>query len=331
MKPLPNLSGKFGLPVAVFTLAVLAYGCSPSDTQFQKMMADSVANTEAAASESNQPALPPQKAIQSLSGFAARLSRLDSTHVFIREGNLQFRVKDVPDATYRIELLTEKLGGYVNNTQLSSSISSRNSVRISEDSVLETTRFTVTNTMRIRVPAVHLDSFVRALVPLVEYLDHRNLSCTDITIDLLAEQLAQKRNKKYAGNVQEIVDSAPARKVEEKADAQGNILSSESTADEALLNELRQKDKVEFSTLDISIYQPEFTQTELRPYVTVQPSWEPSAGTKILNSLSWGWKGFLEFLYIVVLLWPLWLLGIAALFVAKQIKKRKITSENQQQ
>lgn len=324
MKPLPNLSGKFGLPVAVFTLAVFAYGCSPSDTQFQKMLADSVASTEAAAApETNKPAPPPQKAIQSLSGFAARIGRLDSTHTFIREGNLQFRVKDVPDATYRIELLTEKLGGYVNNTQLSSRISSRNSVRISEDSVLETTRFTVTNTMRIRVPAANLDSFVRALVPLVEYLDHRNLTCTDITIDLLAEQLAQKRNRKYAGNVQEIVDSAPSRKVEEKTDAQGNILSSETIADEALLNELRQKDKVEFSTLDISIYQPEFTQTEFRPYATVRPAWEPSAGARFLTSLSWGWKGLLEFFYIVALLWPLWLLGIAALLIYRRLKAKK--------
>jgi hypothetical protein len=318
MKPLPKFSGKFGLPIAVFTLAVFTYGCSPSDTQFQKMLADSVANTEAAASEANKPAPPPQKAIQSLSGFAARIGRLDSTHTFIREGNLQFRVKDVPDATYRIELLTEKLGGYVNNTQLSSSISSRNSVRISEDSVLETTRFTVTNTMRIRVPAANLDSFVRALVPLVEYLDHRNLTCTDITIDLLAEQLAQKRNRKYAGNVQEIVDSAPSRKVEEKTDAQGNILSSETIADEA-----RQKDKVEFSTLDISIYQPEFTQTEFRPYATVRHSWEPSAGARFLTSLSWGWKGLLEFFYIVALLWPLWLLGIAALLIYRRLKAKK--------
>ncbi|MGL5891917.1 MAG: DUF4349 domain-containing protein [Bacteroidia bacterium] len=327
MKPLPQFAGKLGLPCAVFTLALLAFGCNSNEAQLRKMLADSVGNSEVAASESSPPPPPTaQNMLQSMPSFAARLNRLDSTHQFVREGNLQFRVKDVPKTTYRIEQLTENLGGYVNTTQLNSRLSSQTRVRISEDSLLETTQFTVTNTMRIRIPAVHLDSFLRALVPLADYLDYRNLSCTDVTIDLLAEQLAQKRNQKYAGNVQQIVDSAPASKISEKTDAQGNILSSATNADEALLAELRQKDKVEFSTLEISIYQPEFTQTAFLPYIAPRQNWEPSAGTKFMNSLAWGWKGLLQFLYVVVLLWPLWLVGIAALLVYRRFKAKKISS-----
>ena len=56
--------------------------------------------------------------------------------------------------------------------------------------------------------------------------------------------------------------------------------------------------RVNFSTVDVSFY-------ELVPYELDQEP-RPGFGTRLLNSISAGWQGFLTFMVYVLALWPLW-------------------------
>lgn len=276
------------------------------------------ATMDADKSESGE-ALP----ILALVTAAAQIGRLDSTHAFVREGDLKFRVGNVPEATYRIERLTQQLGGYVRNTQLAASRQSFTQHRISRDTLQEIEHYTVTNQLLVRVPAMHLDSFLRGLVPLVDHLDARNLSCRDITLELLAEELARKRQQRHSGAVQTAVDNAPDSKLSAKVDAQNTVLSSETAADAALLEKLTLEDKVQFSTLAISIYQPNLVRTHLVPVPETPVQWKPSAGEKLGRAMSKGWLGLLELVFVLALLWPLWLAGAVAWLIVRRVQKRQ--------
>jgi hypothetical protein len=50
---------------------------------------------------------------------AAALTRLDSTHLFVRTADVRCRVDEVENATYQVENPVRQLGGYVNDTRLS--------------------------------------------------------------------------------------------------------------------------------------------------------------------------------------------------------------------
>ena len=87
-------------------------------------------------------------------------------HQFIRTANVKFRVENVAKATHQIEAVITQQGGFVTYTKLNSQKDDTQAVAISADSLLETTRYTVSNTMTLRVPNASLDTTLRALTGL---------------------------------------------------------------------------------------------------------------------------------------------------------------------
>lgn len=319
--PLSRTPRTAGLITILLTALLVYTGCGRADME-KKVMYDSMAMPTAPppTEQAEASKLPEPAAMLSL---ATRITQLDSSMRFLREGQIRFRVNDVAQATYRVEALTQQLGGYVENTELVSQSTHSSATRISKDSVLETTHYQVTNQLLVRIPAVRLDSFMRGLVPLAQHLDRRRLSCRNITLDLLAEELARKRNQTHAAAVQQNIADAPGSKLAAKTDAQQSALSSATAADEALLEKLRLEDKVQYSTLTLEIYQPDVVQHRFSPFKTAPEVWQPAPAERFAKSLAYGWKGLLEVLYVIALLWPLWLACAAALFVYNRIRAKK--------
>lgn len=256
-----------------------------------------------------------------LNSRAAALNVLDSTHMFIRTADVRCRVDEVAGSTYRVESVVNGLGGYVSNTQLASNQTWQYQTQVTDDSLKQTTKYVVTNNVTIRVPAKHLDSLLKALVPLVDYMDYRNVSVNDITLEQLAIQLEQKRLAKYNAMLQEkVVDGTnKPDKIMAAADA---MLAKQIEQDYAYIESLRLNDRVAYATVNLQLYQPETTSVTMIYNERPQPPYEIGIGERIGNSLYAGWKGFSYILSGVVLLWPLWLIaGIVYYFVRRQIRK----------
>lgn len=246
----------------------------------------------------------------SVATAAAQISKLDSTHRFVREGEANFRVHDVPAATYRIETLTRQLGGYVQDTKLTSTLQRTETFRTSVDSAREQRYFSVTNALQVRVPAIYLDSFLRGLIPLIEHLDTRNISCSDITYELLARSLQQSRQKRNSEHIRQLSDATPKAKLDSKINAESEALNSETLRDQAYIDQLQLNDKVAFATLNLSIYQPERVEKHYIAVHHADRQWEPSVGSQFVSAISKGWSVFVDIVLVIATLWPLWLLAI---------------------
>ena len=182
MKTIP----KIGLAIL---LVALAYSCKQSEnTSTNDVTAEEMASKDVLSS-------------------SAAVEKPDSKRQFIRTADVKFRVKNVPQSTYAIENATTKNGGFVIYTNLQSSISERETSKISPDSLIETTKYSVENNITIRVPNTQLDTVIKTIAKQIDFLDYRVIKADDVSLQLLSNELAQNRLKSSGNRVTNAIDS----------------------------------------------------------------------------------------------------------------------------
>ena len=102
---------------------------------------------------------------------------------FVRTADIKFKVKNVAQSTYAIENATTKFGGFVTNTDLQTSVSEKEEIKISQDSSVVTSKFTVENNIMIRVPNIQLDTVIKTLSKQIDFLDYRVIKADDISFE----------------------------------------------------------------------------------------------------------------------------------------------------
>jgi hypothetical protein len=164
------------------------------------------------------------------SSNAAVAGKADSTHTFIRTADIKFKVKDVKQSTFVIEDLVSRHGGYVTYTNLSGTISYQYKTQVSSDSTEERTHYNVDNSITIRVPNRHLDSVLKGMAPLMDFLDYRTIKADDIKYTLLSNQLAEKRYKDHKQRFTKTIDTK-GKKLKETVNAEDELLIKDGLAD----------------------------------------------------------------------------------------------------
>lgn len=251
------------------------------------------------------------------SSSAAVEDNKDTVHKFIRTAELKFKVSNVEKITYKIEDILTTHGGYVTLTQLNSTIDNALITPISTDSSVEKTSYTVTNTMIVRVPNIKLDTALKDIARLVDYLDYRVIKATDVSLQLQANHLSQKRGSQHAARLVHAIDKQ-GKKLAETAAAEELLQKGQAEMDDALLSNRQINDQVNFSTLQLLLYQRQAIKTELVPNNKNIVAYEPGFGTKVLNSLQSGLR-LLENLFVGLLQWwPFFLLAFIGMAMYKK-------------
>jgi hypothetical protein len=165
-----------------------------------------------------------------------------------------------------------------------------------------------------------LDSALRALAPLVAYLDFRVIKANDAALQLLTNKLKQQRIAKYGDRVSNAIDGNN-RKLSETANAEDGMLDRQELGDNAKIDNLQLTDQVKYSTINLSLYQPQviertlvYNDKNIRPY-------EPGLFAQLSEAAQFGWGLFEELLVIFVRLWPL---AIMAIIVFAGYRKWKL-------
>lgn len=263
-----------------------------------------------------------QQFLYLMKSTAARPTKLDSTHRFIRSAQMRFRVKNVAYVSYNIEDLATKFGGYVADTKLESQLQSNYEKPVSADSSLQTMRYVVTNAIVLRIPVENLDTTLKSLVKYIDYLDYRNVNTNDITLELLANKLASVRIAKFNQRLAFSVDNKSS-KLTDVQGAEESMLNQQANADNALIENLRKDDQVKYSTITLNIYQPVTIRQELIAREKNIDEYEPGLGTKLAEALSSGWHGLRIIIIGIVTLWPLWLFGAGIFFLLRKLLRNK--------
>lgn len=257
-----------------------------------------------------------------ISSSAASVSA-DTSKKFIRTADMRFRVADVRTATLRAEAITKYFGGWVTQSHLVSNTNRVELTPISADSSLEQTFYTVTSDLTLRVPQANLDTTIKSIARLIEYLDHRTIGAEDIALKNLAESLKQKRNLEHDRRLREAVDSRDS-KLSGVADVEAARLHAQINADQALLNKLTLQDKVEYSLVTIRLYQREAVLAEVIANYKNIDAYRPGFFSRLGSSLAAGWASFLDFLLELFRVWPvLVVIAVAGVVIYRKFFRKK--------
>jgi len=296
------------LPVLLVCLVIVFMNsCAPSQT-----------SKEESSSQSSQSADQPA----AVSSSAAVEAGSDTNRKFIRTAELRFRVPDVIKTTYKIEDISKQNGGFVTYTNLTSTVDFEENKSVSTDSTLYITHYTVTNSMTLRVPNTELDTTLKQLAPLIDFLDYRIIKATDVGLDLLSNRLTQQRVQKHDSRISKATDSKK-NTLTDVTSASESILYSQEKADQALISNLTLKDQISFSTINLQLYQRSAIKYSLVANQKNIKAYEPGFGKKAADALRTGFDVFKIFILFLLQIWWLILLTAAAFFVYPKIRKRK--------
>jgi len=277
-------------------IGILLYSCAPASRDKQEQASATVADSTGNAF---------------ISSSAAVEDGRDSTRKFIRTAGMKFRVKSVIRSTYDIEAITARRGGFVTYSGLNTNVDNTTTTAVSPDSLLETTYFTVSATITLRVPNTLLDTTLKEIAANIEFLDYRIIKADDVALLMLSNNLAQKRAARAEERLTRAIDEK-GKKLNETTRAEDLLLSRQDMADQARLSNLSLTDQVNFSTVSLNIYQRQSIKRELVASYKDITAYEPGFGKKLAHALYTGWK-VLE--YIVLFLANLWAVFLLALAI----------------
>jgi len=251
--------------------------------------------------------------IISANGFvpssAAVEKNKDTTRKFIRMAEMKFRVDNVARKTFQIEDLTSQMNGFVTYTDLISHIDYQTITPVSADSSVETIHYTVSNIMTIRVPNTKLDSTLKSIALLIDYLDYRVIKASDVGLQIFANQLAQKRVAKHEERLKTAI-ATQGKKLNETTGAEENIFDKQEQADNAKINNLSLQDQISFSTINLILYQRQDVKRTIFLNEKNTAAYEPGFGTKLVESLTFGLNILESFFIFISKFWGLALFAI---------------------
>lgn len=246
----------------------------------------------------------------------------DGVRKFIKTADIKFRVHNVLNATYSIEDFTGQYGGFVTRTHLDSHTDRTSIVPISPDSSIESVYYTVTNSMTIRVPQRNLDSLLRSFTPLVAYLDHRHINVEDVHFQFLADELLQARVKNYQSRLRKTVDTKDGT-IEDINQSEENMLNRQEEVDNSLIEKLKLEDKIEYSTIQLNIYQRQCIKREVIFTGKDIVAYEPGFLSQMSKSFNTGLKAVQSLIVFAMQFWFLFALGIVGAVTFRIVRGKR--------
>ena len=233
----------------------------------------------------------------------AAVTGTDTNHRFIRTADIAFRVKDVVQATLGIEDIVKAHGGWVESTHLRSEPRGTQTIPVSEDSLVELSRFDLMNSVRFRVPDEELDVAIREIGAWVDLFDHRNIAADDIKLRMTANALAERRAKAHSQRLGRAIDDR-GRRLRETVSAEEAVLASDEKRDQSLLHNLNLADRVAYSVVSLEIHQPTLTRREMKASDHALSAYQPSLGSSIGDALADGWRLVEVLITGLIGVWP---------------------------
>ena len=294
------------ISLAILILA-FAYSCKKAN-DFENAVAKSDSATESTDSTS-------------VTSSNAAVEPKKTNKKFIRTADFQYKVKNVEQSTYNIENTTNKIGGFVTFTELKSTINDKFETRVSQDSILETIKFTVENIITIRVPNSKLDTLLTSFRKEVAFMDFRIIKADDVSLQLLSNKMAQKRGNSTENRVAKAIDTK-GKKLNQIIDAEDNLAAKKEENAGKILENLSLNDQINYSNVNIKLYQREEIKNELYASEKNSNKYRPHLGMQIWDSLKTGWFMLEGIIAFVTQLWALFLIAFLGWIGYKKFLKK---------
>ncbi len=233
---------------------------------------------------------------------------VDGERKFIRKASARFNVKDVYVAALGIEDTVASHGGFVVRNDINTVKVNSESHPVGDGKLLELSEYRVQGQLTVRVPSAKTQEFLRAIVGHIVFLDQRSFSAHDAQFDLLRRQLDAIRSQETQRDLGDAIEEGG--KLSHRTDAIATRNGVKAERDAALLEKKEFEDQVAFSTIQLDLYQQsKVVQAERVDINEMFKKARPGFFTRMGEKLSGGWNGLLDFVLVLVGIWPVLLIG----------------------
>ena len=277
--------------------------------------------------KSGAPAAPPAQADTTVTAAApaeqmssSAATYVDSERKFIRTASANFDVKDVYVAALGIEDTVGVHGGFVVKNNIKTDVTNSRSQPAGDGKLMVLDEYKVHGVLIVRVPSARTQEFMRALVGHVVFLNQRSFEARDAQFELLRRQLDAVRNQETQTDLGDAIeDGGKLAQRAQAITARGDVKAAR---DAALLEKKEFEDAVAFSTIELTLNQPnKVLQSERVDLETTFHKTRPGFFSRLGDQLSGGWYGLLDFVLVMLRIWPVLLVLGAVVAVVLRIRR----------
>jgi hypothetical protein len=236
----------------------------------------------------------------------------------IRTAQVKTKVKNTEGATYQIEQMAQKWRGFVTANNLENRLVKQEEVPFSTDSMLQIRHSEAVNTLMVRVPNLHLDTFLANLSRIYVHLDYRRVNANDLTATFLTNQLK--------ANIRQESSQRIAAASDEKGKRLNDIVNAETSrvqlSDEAIAQKVQNEETdydIAFSTVQIEIYEDAVVSKTVVPYISATVA-RGNLGFRCQQALANGWSFLLDIFVGILNLWAFILLIVLGYVLYRRVK-----------
>ena len=220
---------------------------------------------------------------------ASTTQDIDLERKLIKEGRVEFETSDISATRKSVFEAMEKYKAYAASDQEYKSAGR------------------VSNTIVVRVPAVHFDALLSESTKNIAKFDSKEIEVKDVTEEFLDIQARLKTKKELENRYIELLKKANTVGEILEVEEQIGQLRSEIESVEGRLKYL--ESKISLSTLTMTFYQKVPNETEF--------------GSKFINGFRNGWDNLIWFFVILTNIWPFIILGIGLVFGIRIWRRKK--------
>ena len=145
-----------------------------------------------------------------------------------------------------------------------------------------------------------------------------------MSLQLLANRLTQNRIKQNENRLIKAIDNNNKKLIETTA-AEDLLLYKQQQSDNSKIENLSLTDQVNYSTVNLSIYQNDVTKRTMSANEKAIKRYEPGFGSKMAASILFGWTIVMEILIFFSKFWAILFGALMIYFLYKKFIKAKIT------
>jgi hypothetical protein len=271
---------------ALLTFALFVVSCTEKGTNDKSLLMATRAESDRTVETRSPGNAPP--ATEKLANQSVDKKKI------IRDGRLGLKVTDLERTKGGIDSLVNLFGGYYANESLDNS------------------DYESSYQLKIRVPSASLDLLILKIENGNGQVTFKEIDARDVTADFIDLETRLSNKRSYLKRYNDLLKQASSVKDILEMEGKTRIIEEEIESSTGRLNYL--SDLVAFSTLDLRI-------TKVKEF-RFTPGNSDKFTERLKQSLSNGWNVWIDFLLLLVKLWPFWVMVGIFIPVWKRFKRR---------
>ena len=223
----------------------------------------------------------------------------------IRTAQVKTKVEQTEKATYQIEQMARKWRGFVTANNLENRLKKQEEVLISTDSLLQIRHSEAVNTMTVRVPNQHLDTFLMEMSRFYVHLDFRRVHANDLTASFLTNLLKAEVRNQSSQRIAAASDDK-GKRLNDIVNAEQSRVQMSDEAIEKKVQNVETDYDIAYSVVTIEIYQDAVVSKNIIANVSATTA---SFGFRCQTAFANGWAILLDIFVGILNLWVFILLG----------------------